>query len=278
MRTFKLTLQYLGIRYCGWQIQPNGPTIQAVLQGVLSQTLGENITVIAAGRTDSGVHALAQVAHFRSVTKMSLETLQRALNAQLPGDISVLKLEEVSEEFHALYWAKLKTYSYLILQSQRRFPMLQPYVWRKWGELDWKAVEKCLKLVEGEHDFRSFCAADSQAKTTVRELAQVKLQKVALNDFGNSLLDLFGLSSMVPVLVDESGSYPKIETDQIMVLSFQGKGFLKHMVRNLVGTLMEVAQGKTNIEQFKEILAAKDRRQAGITAPAQGLFLVKVEY
>lgn len=278
MRTFKLTLQYIGTAYCGWQVQPNGTSIQGTLQKVLSKTLREKITVIGAGRTDSGVHALAQVAHFRTTHALPVEILHKALNAQLPDDIAVIGLEEVAEDFHSLFSAKLKNYTYLILQSPKPYPLLTPFVWRRWGEFDWESVEECLELIQGTHDFRSFCASDTSAKTTTREITQAHLQQVSLQNLGNSLLGLLGLSSLISPLGAEASFHPEASAEQLVALSFQGRGFLKHMVRNLMGTLMDVAQGRTSVAEFENILAAKNRRVAGVTAPPQGLFLVKVEY
>lgn len=277
MRKIKLIIQYVGSRYVGWQVQPNGPTIQAILQDVLKQTLGEAVSVIGAGRTDSGVHALGQTAHFRTQNPMDLETLHRALNAQLPDDIAVLSVEEVSRDFHAQKDALAKTYLYLIQLSRQKNPFLRPFVWRLSGELDDRAMTRCLELVTGEHDFKSFCAADSCAKTTVRQVHHCRLQIFPLSEMEHRLVDLVGLGRWKGPLEMLNHRRPN-HVAQLYAINFRGKGFLKHMIRNIVGTVMEVGRGKRSVEDFARILAAKDRRLAGPTAPPQGLFLLNVEY
>ena len=277
MRNIKLVLQYVGSHYSGWQVQPNGPTIQAILQEHLEKTLKEKIIVIAAGRTDAGVHALGQVAHFKTSNEMDLDTLHRALNAQLPEDIAVLSLEEVGEAFHAQRSAVAKTYLYLILMSRQKNPFLKPYAWRLYGELDQGAMEECLKAIEGEIDFKAFCAADSCAKTTVRRLFRSRLQVFPLSEMEHRLVDLVGLSDWKGPLEVFNHHHPD-HVARLWAISFRGEGFLKHMVRNIIGTLVEVGQGKRSVAEFHQILASKDRRQAGPTAPPQGLFLLNVEY
>jgi tRNA pseudouridine38-40 synthase len=229
----------------------------------------EPVTVLGAGRTDSGVHALGQVAHFKTSHPMDAATLLKALNAQLPGDIAVLSVEEVPEEFHSMIHAKSKTYSYFLLHREEKLPFLNPWTWRVWSPLDLDAMGRCLELIEGEHDFRAFCASDSTARSTIRHIERTRLQALSLRDFGDRLAGIFGLAEWVA---------PPLEGPSLIAFHFKGRGFLKHMVRNLVGTLVEVGQGKTTVEGFKEILESRDRRRAGKTAPARGLFLVKVDY
>lgn len=277
MRNIKMVLQYVGTHYNGWQVQPNGPTIQAILQEILQQTLKEKINVIASGRTDSGVHALAQTAHFRTSNDMDLETLHRALNAQLPEDIAVLSLEEVDEGFHAQKNAVAKTYLYLILVSRQKNPFLKPYAWRLYGEFNREAMEECLKEIVGEHDFKAFCAADSGAKTSSRRLFSSRLQVFPLSEMEHRLVDLVGLGNWKGPLEILNHHHPD-RIARLWAISFRGAGFLKHMVRNIVGTVVEVGQGKRSVEDFKRILGGKDRRLAGPTAPPQGLFLLNVEY
>lgn len=278
MRNIKLTLQYLGTHYCGWQIQPNGPTIQELLQKVLEKTLQEKIIIIGAGRTDAGVHALGQVAHFKTQHAMDIGTLWRALNAQLPEDIAVLAVEEAPEKFHAQKDALSKTYCYCLLNTEQKIPFLYPYTWRIFGDLDLDEMNQSAAMLPGQHDFRSFCAADSTAKTFIRRILEVNLRQIPLADLGNSLLDLFGLAGMISVLGAQKSFHPEKPDGAIVVFSVKGEGFLKHMVRNIVGTLVEVGRGKINAEDFRRVFLSRDRTQAGITAPAKGLFLIKTDY
>jgi tRNA pseudouridine38-40 synthase len=277
MRKIKLVIQYVGSRYCGWQVQPNGLTIQAILQDLLEKTLGEKTTVIGAGRTDSGVHALGQVAHFKTSHSMDLETLHRALNAQLPEDIAVLAAEEVDADFHAQKNATAKTYLYLILVSRQKNPFLRPYAWRLFGEFNQSAMRQCLEMIVGAHDFKAFCAADGGAKTSTRHIYSARLQVFPLSEMEHQLVKLVGLGNFQGPLEVLNHHHPD-RMARLWALSFRGNGFLKHMVRNLVGTIVEVGQGKRSVEEFQQVLAGKDRRQAGPTAPPQGLFLLNVEY
>lgn len=239
----KLTLQYIGTHYSGWQVQPNGVTIQEILQKALSQILQEKITVVGSGRTDAGVHALAQVAHFDTIKDLSLFKICRGLNAILPKDISVLGAESVPRDFHAQLSAKSKTYAYQIWNHAIRNSFLQEYSWHMPYPLDIGRMQKAARYLVGEHDFKSFCAANSTAKTTVRRIKKIQIVPGPLIHF-----------------------------------SITGSGFLKHMVRNIVGTLVEVGQKKRTPSDIKKILKSHDRRKAGRTAPAKGLFLVKVIY
>ncbi len=264
MRNIKITIQYIGTNYVGWQVQPQGPSIQGVLQEILSELLHEKIIVTGSGRTDSGVHALAQVANFKTTHSMDIETIQRALNAKLPWHISILKIEEVDAEFHAQKNATSKTYSYFILHSDQKIPLLSSYSWRLYGELDLKKMEECLKMLVGRHDFNAFKAADSTAKTSIREIQSAKL-----SSWRNPGSIFINSSSSI--------NLPFLNSS-LITITLQGRGFLKHMVRNIVGTLVEVGQGKTSVDEFRRIFESKDRTQAGKTAPAWGLFLVEVEY
>jgi len=279
MRKIKLILQYKGTHYQGWQLQPTGPTLQGLFEGILSEICHEKVTVIASGRTDSGVHALAQVAHFSTQHEIDLATLHRALNAKLSHDVVVLNVEEVAPDFDAQRSAKLKTYTYLLLHGDHKSPFLSDYSWRVYGNIDWEGMQECLDLLVGEHDFASFKAADSTAKTSVRRISAVRLRRVPLRDLANSLMGLFALSEILDPLGADDNFHPEEEGGPALVaITVRGPGFLKHMVRNIVGTLLEVGLGRFGVEEFRTILAARDRRQAGPTAPAWGLFLVKVDY
>jgi tRNA pseudouridine38-40 synthase len=247
-------------------------TVQEILQTLLKKTLGEEVKVIGAGRTDSGVHALGQVAHFKTEHSMEVSTLHKALNAQLPEDIAVSDLEEMPEDFHANQGARSKTYTYLLLNSRQKQPFLSPFTWRQYGDYNLSAVRQCLDWIRGTHDFRSFCAADSTAKTTERTLVKTHCAMFSLQQLGQSLADLAQIGAWLPQPA------PASQEALLCAISFQGRGFLKHMVRNLLGTLRDVAFGKLSPQDFKNILELKDRTRAGVTAPARGLFLVKVDY
>ncbi len=278
MRKVKLTIQYKGTQYQGWQLQPTGPTLQRAFEEILSEICHESITVIASGRTDSGVHALAQVAHFSTQHEIDLATLHRALNAKLPHDVVVLSVEEAPLDFDAQRSAKLKTYTYLLMHSDHKSPFFSDYSWRVYGNIDWEGMQECLELLVGEHDFASFKAADSTAKTSVRRIDSARLRRVPLRDLGNSLMGLFALSEVLEPLGADDNFHPEEGGAALVAITLRGPGFLKHMVRNIVGTLLEVGLGRLGVEEFRAILDAKDRRQAGPTAPAWGLFLVRVDY
>ena len=279
MRKIKLLIQYRGKNYRGWQIQPNGVTIQGLLEEILAEIFGQRTLVFGSGRTDSGVHALAQVAHFSTAHPIDLETLRRALNAHLPPDVAVLDVAEVAADFDAQRSAKLKTYTYFIFNSESKSPFLAPYSWRIHGDLDLESMRECLEMLVGEHDFASFKAADSTAKTSRRRIDRAELRRVPLTALGDSLLGILGLGGMLKPLAGSGDFHPEAETGPgLIALTLQGPGFLKHMVRNIVGTLVDVGMGKTEVAEFQRIFEAKDRTQAGPTAPAWGLFLVKVDY
>ena len=248
MRSFKLTIAYDGAAYQGWQIQANGPTIQAEIESALKQVTGADIRVTASGRTDAGVHALGQVASFDSATEHSTETLQRALNSHLPVDIRVLSVEEAPVGFHAIRDAVSKRYRYFIQDGGVRDPFLRGWAWYMPQKLDdWNMQDAATELV-GEHDFATYQSSGSPRSSTVR-----------------TILD-FTVERQVGQLCEP------------IVIEVSANGFLYNMVRNLVGTLAEVGLGKQPIEWPHSILSSQDRRIAGPTAPPQGLFLVSVEY
>lgn len=319
MKNYKIQIAYQGTRYHGWQVQPNELSIQELIQNALKQILQEEIKVRGSGRTDAGVHALAQVANFKTENALDPRRILTGINALLPEDIFVSHIDEVSLDFDAMLDAKSKTYIYLMHWSQTRNPFLKNFVWNIHGDLDLASVRNALKMIEGEHDFGAFTASDSQARHYVRRLSKTKLLEVSLSE----IAPLFDLSSPVSALSSRAqrgdlndldcseknpyldrcysehvrGIYPIEKNDghrehsvaihttldpgsspEFLIFTFTGNGFLKHMIRNLVGTLKEVALRKLSIEDFETILNSKDRTQAGVTAPAQGLFLKKVFY
>lgn len=278
MRTLKLLIQYIGGSYHGWQVQPNGRTIQGVFEEILEKLFHQKTVLFGSGRTDAGVHALAQVAHLRTEHGMDVDTLRRALNDHLPDNISVLSVEEVDASFDAQRGARLKTYSYFILNSSTPHAFLAPFTWRIFGDLEWDEMGLCLEKLVGRHDFAAFKAADSTAKTSVRTLQTAALHRVSLRDFAAGLAGNLGLGGLLGPLSAEDSFHPEENEGSIAALHFQGEGFLKHMVRNIVGTVALAGRGRIDAGEFQRIFESKDRTQAGPTAPARGLFLVSVDY
>ncbi len=255
MRNIKLLVEYEGTRYQGWQTQKDGPTVQSTLEGVIEKLTGEKCALIGAGRTDAGVHALGQVAAFKTSSALDTATIRRALNAVLPHDIRVREAAEVADSFHPRYSSSEKTYFYLIANTGVVSPFMERYVWQVPQKLDIDAMSEAANGLVGRHDFRAFMGAGSSVKGSVREVRELFVEY--LNG-----MDFLGVSL--------EGGFIRIRV--------RGDGFLRHMVRNMVGTLVEVARGKIKPEAVKEILASGDRSNAGPTAPAKGLFLEKVLY
>ena len=241
---FKMVLEYDGRAYCGWQVQNNGVSIQEKVQKVLEKILKKKTSVLASGRTDAGVHAEAQVAHFKAETKMTPYELVKALNSNLPSDISVKDICEVPTGFHAIRSAKKKTYRYTILN--RDFPSALNYgrVWFLMSPLNVEAMIEASKCLEGELDFTSFRASGCGANSPIKRIFKIRFES----------------------------------QDGFINVFFEGSGFLKYMVRNIMGTLILVGKNKMEAKEVKNILEAKNRRIAGPTAPSQGLCLVNVEY
>ncbi len=243
-RLIKLTLEYDGTHYHGWQIQPRLNTIQGTIEKALQQLTGKSIRITGAGRTDAGVHAFGQVAHFAPPVPFDLSTWARGLNALLPDDIAVQSAEEVPPSFHARFSAKKKTYTYFIYNDPKRSPLHRRSAWHVYQSLDLSKMKKASRLLIGRHDFTSLCAAGSEGEDRVIELQKIDIKKV-----GNQIR-----------------------------LTFQAPRFLQYMVRNLVGLLVEVGRGRRAVAEISTILEGRDRRRAGPTAPPQGLFLVRIEY
>ena len=242
---YKLTIQYDGSRYDGWQRQGNTDnTIQGKLESVLSRLAGEQVEIHGAGRTDAGVHALGQVASVTLPDHLSAEQVMDYLNQYLPEDVAVTDVCQVGERFHARLNAKGKIYRYDIRLGQVPDVFRRRYQYRLDRPLDVAEMERAAKVLVGRHDFRSFCANKRYKKSTVRTVFSIDIQ------------------------VDGAD----------MSITFHGDGFLYHMVRILTGTLLEVGLGERRAEEMEDILSALDRTKAGKTAPAQGLTLVKVEY
>jgi tRNA pseudouridine38-40 synthase len=261
-RTLKIVLAYDGSTLVGWQRQPSGVSVQARLEDALAAIEGRPVTVAGAGRTDAGVHALGQVASCRIDHRLPPAVLARALNAMLPEDIRVLQVEEVHESFHARYAARLKSYRYLVLSAGVVSPFERRYVWHVPQALDVPAMAAAARHLEGERDFAALQGSGSATKTTVRTIAAARVREsTSIEVVGGSL-----------ALAGPAGGGP------LVVFELSGNGFLRHMVRNAVGTLVEIGLGKRGPEWMAEVLASGDRARAGPTAPARGLFLVGVDY
>ena len=255
MRNVRLTLQYDGTDYRGWQSQVGGGTVQNALQEALKRLTGIEASVMAAGRTDAGVHALAQVVSFKTPSDLDAPTIKRALNALLPSDIRVMEAMDVPDSFNPRFAARGKVYAYLIANTELASPFSRKYVWRVVHALDLAAMRAAAAELVGRHDFSAFMGAGSSVDDTVRELLRLEVQE--LNGIGFMGLTLPG---------------------DFVRLVVHGDGFLRHMVRNIAGTLVDVGRGKMQPGSMGRILASGDRSNAGPTAPARGLFLCKVLY
>jgi tRNA pseudouridine38-40 synthase len=245
MPRVKLLLEYDGSRYVGWQVQPNGRSIQAELQEALGKLLGAPVEVAAAGRTDSGVHATGQVVCFDTERTLPLKAYWRGLNSLLPEDIAVVRAEEVAADFDPRRWSRGKRYRYRVSNRPSRSPLRRHTHWEVFAPLQVEAMARAARHLLGRHDFSSFRASDCQAAHAVRELRR---------------LDVEGASGDAVSFVVE------------------GTAFLKHMVRNLVGTLVEVGKGRRPEDWVAEVLASRARTRAGPTAPAHGLVMEEVFY
>lgn len=244
MKRIKLVVAYDGTAYHGWQVQPGADTIEGELNKALSALLQEDVQVIGASRTDSGVHALCNVAVFDTDTRIPAQKLAYALNQRLPEDIRIQESREVAADFHPRHCESQKTYEYRILNREFPLPTKRLYAYFTYVPLDVGRMQEAAAYLIGEHDFKSFCATAAVVETTVRKINSMTVEK---------------------------------EGEEI-VLRVCGNGFLYNMVRIIAGTLIEVGRGSMEPEKIREILEAKDRAAAGPTAPACGLTLVKYEF
>jgi tRNA pseudouridine38-40 synthase len=244
MPTVKLVLEYDGSRYAGWQRQPDQPTIQEAVETAIFQLTQEVVSVIGAGRTDSGVHALGQVASFRIERHWTAREWLRGLNARLPEDIAVRSAAIVPDDFHARYAARRKLYEYRILNRGERPALDRAYLWHIHKPLNATAMQHAAMHLVGAHDFSSFEGTLTDNEDPICDLQRLSLEK---------------------------------QGDRLTIHAYADR-FLKHMVRAIVGTLVEVGHGKRTPESLTTILAAKDRTAAGRTAPPHGLFLLRVDY
>ena len=242
MRRIKLTISYDGTNYAGYQVQPNGNTIQAEIEAVLTRMHGGKVKVVASGRTDARVHALGQVLHFDTSLGMPADRFVKALNAMLPDDILVKNAQEVDASFHARYGAKRKEYRYVVRQEDD--PFRRHYAVTVTYPLDVERMRQAIRLLVGTHDFTSFSVTKAEVVDRVRTIYEAEL----------------------------------LETEGELIFRFIGSGFLYNQVRIMVGTLLEVGRGKYEPADISRMLAAQDRRVAGITAPPHGLYLWNVNY
>jgi tRNA pseudouridine38-40 synthase len=244
MPLYRITLAYDGTNYRGWQVQPGVVTIQGEVEQALGRMAGRPIRVVAAGRTDAGVHAHAQVAHFELARVIPPKGIERGLNSLLSADIRVLQAEQAPTGFHARYDARSKTYRYYLYRARVLSPFRCRYVHHYPHPLDPEAMEDAASRFVGRKDFAAFRAASCDARTTVRKCT-------------------------VSRLLEENGE---------LVYEVSANGFLRHMIRNLMGTLLEVGRGRLTPSAIEDLLAGRDRRASGPTAPARGLHLIRVEY
>lgn len=245
MKNYKITIQYDGTRYSGWQVQKcTEDTIQGKIEHVLSTLVNHPVEIMGSGRTDAGVHAIGQVANFHIEDEYDKDQVFLWLNSHLPKDIAITEIEEVPERFHSRFSATRKTYVYRIHTGAVSNVFERKYVYDYGPQLDVERMRQAAKLLEGEHDFKSFCGNKRMKKSTVRTIYSIDIEELS---------------------------------DEIRI-SYTGKGFLMNMVRILTGTLIEVGDGRRTPESMTEILEKKDREQAGYTAPPQGLVLKKVYY
>ena len=244
MRNIKITIEYDGKDFSGWQKQPNKLNIQGEIERAIEEITGEKVDLIASGRTDAGVHALAQVANFKIEKDIPIEKIPYELNSKLKKSIRVKSAEEVDEKFHSRYTCKRKTYRYVINNSVQGTAIYRNLQYHFPEKLDEEKMNKGIKYLIGEHDFKSFKASGTSSKSSVRTIYDAKVTR---------------------------------EGD-IVTIELTGNGFLYNMVRIISGTLIDVGIGKTKPEEVKEILEAKDRLKAGKTLPPTGLYLVDVKY
>lgn len=261
MRNIRLVVAYDGTEFGGWQAQPGAPTIQGTLERALEKVVGEHARLLGSGRTDAGVHALNQVASFKTRCSIPCANLLKAVNNLLPPAVRVKRADEVGESFHARYDARAKTYRYRILLAPVAPPFIARYVFHYPYAIDRARMALAAKAFEGEHDFTSFAGAGGRAKKIEGGRASA-----GASQRGEMVRRIF------------SSRLLWCPRTSILIYEIQGSGFLHHMVRNIVGTLLEVGRGKLAPPDIRRILEARDRARAGPTAPASGLCLVEVTY
>ncbi|MCY3625683.1 MAG: tRNA pseudouridine(38-40) synthase TruA [Candidatus Dadabacteria bacterium] len=244
-KNVKIIIEYDGTDYHGWQCQGDLPTVQKTIEDALRQITGESVKITGSGRTDTGVHAMGQVASFLTDTQLDSETLRKALNSTLPRDISIIRAQEVPQDFHAQFSSRSKVYEYRIFNRPNPPALQRNRVWHIPEKLDMGKMKEAISHLEGDHDFSVFATADITVKTTVRTVKEVHVRK---------------------------------NREGIILIEIEANGFLKRMVRMITGTLVEVGKGKLSPEGFGQILAEGKKTKNVFTAPPSGLFLKKVIY
>ena len=244
MKKIKLTIEYDGTNYVGWQHQPNGPSVQDAVEKALGEVVDHSVQVISSGRTDAGVHARGMVVHFETPGNLPLKAYREGVNAKLPADISIVSAEAVDDDFHARYSARAKRYRYSFFLGDVRSPLCSRYSWHIKKTIDVDAMRTAAAYLVGQHDFAAFRSSGCDAKTTVREIFHTEFKKHG----------------------------------RMLHFDIIGSGFLRNMVRVIVGTLAEVGLGKRAIQEIGELLKAGNRDHAGVTAPPHGLSLMQVWY
>jgi len=247
-RSLKISLAYDGTHYAGWQVQPNQPTVQQALESAWQEVTGETRRITASGRTDAGVHALGQVASLETGSELAAPTLRNALDARTADDIAILSVEDAPAGFHAIRDCTGKRYRYVIQDGPVPDLFVRHYAWRHRNLLDADAMHSAAQRLLGKHDFSSFEAAGAPRADSIRTVRDIEVKRIAAGPAG------------------------------LIHFEVEADGFLYNMVRNIIGTLAEVGQGRRGESWLSEVLSARDRTVAGVTAPPQGLFLMRVDY
>jgi tRNA pseudouridine38-40 synthase len=256
MRNIKLVIEYDGTNYHGWQLQPGLKTIQGILESRLSTITKGDVTLYGAGRTDAGVHALGQVANFRTDSRMTHEEFRMALNSVLPGDIVIKHVQEVQEDFHARYSAVSRTYRYTILNEKTPSVFLRNYVYQVPYSIDVDSMADACKALLGTHDFSSFASTGDPVQDFTRTVTCAGIQQQV-----------------------SSIQHPALSIQHRLIhFQIEANAFLRCMVRAIAGTLLEIGKGKISPEKMRDIMEARDRKAAGPNLPGKGLYLVKVDY
>jgi len=261
-RTLKLTIAYDGTDFAGWQRQATERTVQAAIEDALAPIEGERVVIVGAGRTDAGVHAARQVASGSLQSNIGLHDLQRALNATLPQDVRILDIQEANATFNAQFAARRKTYHYWIWSAGVMPPHVRRFMWHVPQPLDIDRMNDAARAILGEHDFAAFQAAGSDVRTTVREMAVSQVTRLKPG----------------PSMWCDTPGFGSADQHQPLIYQITGTGFLRHMVRNIVGTLVDIGRGRRTVDEMSVILASRDRAAASATAPPHGLVLWNVEY
>jgi tRNA pseudouridine38-40 synthase len=245
MRNVRLTISYEGTHFYGWQVQSEERTVQGLVEDRLGVMLKSRVRITGSGRTDTGVHALSQVANFRTSSEIGCDAFMRGLNSLLPGDVRITGVADVGEDFNARRSALSRRYRYLIYNGVVPSPFLRNFAWHIRNPLDVDAMGDAGAVLLGSHDFSSFVGGKNETESTVRNVIDFRAER---------------------------------SSGDIVTIDIEANAFLRHMVRNIVGTLVDVGRGKMGAGELREILGARDRGAAGITAPPQGLYLVEVIY